>query len=143
MASIAGRIATVVHHIDRKGCGAGMTQVTVRVAPGRKRNMSSIRVVCSTLRGRAVMACAAYTRNSAVMITGSQPGNCIQVTGIAIGCCAAMCGALALRSYPIVATHAYAGRRRPVVLECRRNPGHKIMAVVTVIGCHPGSGMGG
>ena len=143
MASIAGRIATMVHHIDRKGCGAGMTQVAVRISPGRKWNMSSIGIVHGTFDSiRTVMARAANTRDRAVMVTGSQPGNCIEVTGIAIGSCEAMTWTLALRSYPIVATHAYAGRRRSIVFECPRDPGHEIMAIVTVIGCHPGSGMG-
>lgn len=141
MASIACRIATMVHHKDRKGRGAGMTQVAVRISPGRKWNMNSIRIVYCTFRGRAVMTVAANTRDGTVVVTSPQPGNCIQVAGIAIGTDwrSSMSRTLALSCRTIVATRACAGS---VVFECRWNPGYEIMAIVTVIGCHPGSGMG-
>lgn len=132
----------MVHHIDGKGRCVDMAQIAVRISPRSQRNMCSIRIIRCPFRGRAVMTCPANSRDTAVMITGPQPGDGIGVAGIAIGCCDAMAWIFASGNYPIVTTHAYAGRRRRSVFILRGVPGNQIMAIVTLVGCHANSGMG-
>ncbi len=134
MASIAGRIAAMVHRKCRKGCCAGMAQVAIRISPSQKWNMGSVGIIHCTFRGRAVMTCPTDTRDSAVVITSPQPCGCICVAGTTFGRCGSVRWSFPDSVDPIVTAatwlclHHMSGR-----------PADKPMTIVTLVSPHVGT----